>query len=742
MLVANDRASSSALARALEACGVSAELASPGEVAQKARASAPAIVAALDGTADEVRSALARDPLTRVIFVDEEVRASADAHASALVALAASAPDRVGAGSWPVGGTLVECIDRALAPHACGLLSVRSADRSGAVLLAGALALASIERMLERVRPLAARGDRVSVAFHESARGSFHDLRSVAPRVHGRLEGRRVVLLSESRVSAEDLGQALAADGANMLAIDPGGTGVGRARALAPDVIVADEELLDDLQSPATSALRGDTRLSWAAIVAVPREVLALQVPGAVDVAHIVSGVHAALEADAELTRIAATGETRHARLEATGPLRLLRALARAGANVRTSIVHAAATVEVELEEGLVVGAQARGRGGETAGGHAALATLLTFPSGRVHIEPAGARRFIDIMASLDDAIAVALRERPRIRVASHASARDVEPARADASEVVRLLEARLETARAARGRAPFVAAATVAERAVLPTEPPPPAMDDASAPLHIAALDPDATRPPPVLEPRADGREQSLADLLEPTTPEAAAPPPAPPPSRSERRGRALAWVALVVALTSVVALAYRASRPTPILEEVLEEDTLSAAFDEADTEAEADVPREAAAEAERAIARPPSTLAPSAGATTSAAAPLDVATIDAMILRGNFARHHGDPDLAARYYRDVLAADPTNARALVGLARVLEMRGDLVEATRVARTLRDTHGDHPANHVLLADLLLAQGDRVGARTILEDVTSRFPRNEPARERLRALDR
>jgi tetratricopeptide (TPR) repeat protein len=135
----------------------------------------------------------------------------------------------------------------------------------------------------------------------------------------------------------------------------------------------------------------------------------------------------------------------------------------------------------------------------------------------------------------------------------------------------------------------------------------------------------------------------------------------------------------------------------------------------------------------------------------TTAAAAPitavpvprgaLDGATIDGMIDRGNFARNHGDLDLAARYYEDVLASDATNGRALAGLARVHQMRGDLPAATRVARELVEAHRDHPANHVLLADLLIAQGRNDEARTILEGVVRNFGRSEAARERLRTLE-
>jgi tetratricopeptide (TPR) repeat protein len=198
---------------------------------------------------------------------------------------------------------------------------------------------------------------------------------------------------------------------------------------------------------------------------------------------------------------------------------------------------------------------------------------------------------------------------------------------------------------------------------------------------------------------------------------------------------------VIAVVGIVSVWSASGSPPPPTPV-EAAPEGADLAAAFDAVEQEAEADVATEETAETERAADAPPATVAALDTLAPSRPVALDGATIDNMILHGNFARSQGQYDQAVRYFSDVIASDATNGRALAGLTRTYQERGDFAEAARVARLMLDAHPDHPANFVLLADLLDARGDHDGAIAVLEDVTYRFPRYAPGQERLDAFRR
>ncbi len=772
VLVARDLAAADALMTALEERGATVELTSTREVARTARAVAPDVVAVLDEQGAEVRAALARDPLVCTVPVDDTPASDAGLHAAALVELASRGPERAGLGLAPAGDTLGARIGHALAPHASGVFSVRDSSRAGGVAVLPSPRQDALSALLERMRPLAARGERVTVSFLETTGGKLHSLPPAAPVARGMPDGTRIVLLSLSGANNDPLVERLALAGAEVVAVEAGGTGVGRARALAPDVILADEDVLDDPEAPALTALLSDPRLSWSTVVALPHTLLA----GTVDaraLARIEAAVHDAVAADHEITRLAERRDAFHVRLDATGPLRLLRALARARTHLRASVTAEAIQVDVELDDGLVVGAQARGAAGEVAQGHAALATLFTLPSGRVRVAPWSGTRSIDVMAPVEDAVRVAMRERPRIRSSWRPRTSDRPAVVAPASEVVAQLEARLSSrpdppppptsepvfagpTPRPRERRSSPTPATVEHRSVdrdsSPPQPaffstassprPPKPVDDPSAPLDVAALEASALEAPALeasaLEasaPSTQAAAPSLADRLEPAAPSAVS---SPRPRASS--SRAWAYVAILAGLALLVPVALRLRSPPPPSSAAIDARSLEAAFERAEAEAEVYAPAAAARAAERALqAAPPATT------DTASAAPrpaLDAATLEGMITRGNFARHRGALDLAARYYGDVVAADPANGRALAGLARVHQLRGDLPEATRWARVLLDAHPDHPANYVLLADLLIAAGDTLGARAILEDVTRRYPRNEAARARLDSLDR
>lgn len=113
---------------------------------------------------------------------------------------------------------------------------------------------------------------------------------------------------------------------------------------------------------------------------------------------------------------------------------------------------------------------------------------------------------------------------------------------------------------------------------------------------------------------------------------------------------------------------------------------------------------------------------------------------TIDELILSANYNRSHGALDRADATYREVLAIEPRNQRALVGLARLALARHDNAAALEWARTLTTEHPRVGSNFVLLGDVYLATGDRAAARRAFEQALVVAPSLDTARERLDGL--
>lgn len=749
VVVARDLAWAEVLTTALEENGASVELTTPDEAVRTVLAVAPDAVVVADGpsaTSAAVRESLGREPLLASIPIDDR-DGEVETRAAAIVARAMRGPARAGIGLAPIEGSPEPCIVRALEGHA-GLLSVRGRERVGGVLV-GPAPRDEVAAFVERIRPLAQRGEKVRVSFLEASPALLRTPPRVPRARDGKSDFARVGVLSASG-GTEDVVARLAARFAEAVPFEAGGTGVGRIRALAPDVIVADREVLDDPEAPALTALRSDPRLSWASVIALPSSALAEGL-GDPELALIESAIDDAVAVDVQVAKLAARRDPFHVRLEALGPLRLLRAVAAAGEHTRVVVTFGAVRVDVEVADQMVIGVTARGAAGETAQGHPALATLVGLPSGRVRVEPFRGTRSLDVMASIDDALPVVLRERPRIRTSW--APREPERSRVEvaASDVLGWLGV---------ARTPALTPPASLETLVTASDEKP--ADDPSAPIDVSALEGSLGDEAAAPAPSASDPTAPLSDVLEPAPPPPLPPPPPPGaiPSptpvatvSAARRPTPTSMGGLVAVGLGVLALAAAsyarwaeparrggtdATPPPPPASSVVAIDppALEEAFDVASTEAEEDVAEEAAHE--DAVAH--AVLPPTPEGARPAVA-LDAATIEGMIIRGNMARQRGALDVAQRYYEDVVAADASNGRALVGLARVHELRGELPEAIAYARRMTLAHPDHPANIVLLADLLIAHDERAEARTILEELLHDYPRNESVRARLEALE-
>lgn len=753
LIVGSGEPDPAALRDTLSAHGATVVLAASAEAAHAASLHAPDLVVLL-GDAAEARgeaalAVLAAQVATSVVPVVVVGQSDADAlgdygvvgwvsrtsaleqMAERIVGFATAIPERRGTKLRALGESVEQALALAFARDRTGILAVRGADRPCTAILTNEQPAArTLEELLERIEPVVARDEELAITFRELAPGRMTGLPPSA--LDASLADLRVVVLEPSRAALGEIVEVVRRAGARALAIDAGGAGVGRARALAPDVIVLDEAALADWSAPAMTAILRDVRLSWASVLVTSEDELRLSGSDAFDAARLTAGVRRLVSADDQLTESARNGEGFAARLEATGPVRLLRALLRASRHVYVEVAHPSAYVEIELARELVVGARATGPGGERAVGHAALATLLALSSGRVRVAARDAPSLPNLMAPLDDALAVAMHERPLPRSSSRA-ATELEAAHAAAA--IRVSGRALHDMLASRLTALHASTTVRSPRVDVPAEPsrttqPPPIGAGALTTHEPEERAEVVTDRPAAPEPSVPAAELSAASSAPvPTAIGHASPKSARAPGRTGAFGlAALATLSLALAYflagghaPQVAAPVRAVSPPVPV--------------------AEPPEPRAPPDTPSAPVARPPvATDSPSV--PTPPAAVLDDAAITAMIHLGNAARRRGDLDGAQRYYEDVAAHDPTNTRALAGLARVHRARGELDDAVRYATMLVERRADHPANFVLLGDLLVLTGDREGGRAVYQTAADRFPNNVTARERLSQLDR
>ncbi len=386
--------------------------------------------------------------------------ASADGMARRVAEVARELPERAGEATGELGeATVDELVELFSQQLRTGILSVTTGDSSQAsaqvVLRAGRPVTEAIEELVERLRPLVqGQSGPLRYEFHEStsARLSLLDEES-EPEDTSLLAGRRILLIEQNPARADVLVQELRAHGALVVVADGEGTGLERARALDPEVVVIDGSGVHGWALPTLRALRRDPRLRWASLLVVDGAELWPAQDRGPDLARLAASLKPLVRPARELAERAAREATFDTRLEVIGPSRMLRALTGTGLGLRVSVGHPRARVEVDLAEALVAGARALapGKAAPIAEGPAALAALLALGSGRVRVERKDAPAAANVMAPVDDALAAAARERPPIKASVPPPASSEPPATvssatgADAEKLVGRLEELLE---------------------------------------------------------------------------------------------------------------------------------------------------------------------------------------------------------------------------------------------------------------------------------------------------------
>jgi tetratricopeptide (TPR) repeat protein/DNA-binding response OmpR family regulator len=447
LLVGADSAFEPALRAALARHRVYVETASADSVAQTVVAAAPDLVllvgaAARDGGSG-VLARLMSSPVSAVIpvvILDDNAAlgmrlrafrhgaaavippsASIDAIAEQVAKLAREIPERGGESLGVIGeATLSEFVGALSSELRSGILSVRAgSDREDEavrlVLGSGRPLAAFIDDFVRQVKSHVVHAEPLRYEFSEHAGGTVALLDTeTCPLEQERpnVKGVRIALADDDTGRADAVAQELRSRGVSVVVTDlaPSELRFAKLRQVDPELLLIGETQLKGQGYELLRRMRRDTRLRWASLLVVRWDEIwtdALSVP---TLARLETAIFALSQADRTLRARAEAGESFDARLEITGPARCLRALATSTRPLRLSVNNPRISVNVDISDGLIVGAMAESRldPSQHWDGALALSAFMVLSSGRSHITPASQPATTNVMATVDVALSMA----------------------------------------------------------------------------------------------------------------------------------------------------------------------------------------------------------------------------------------------------------------------------------------------------------------------------------------------
>lgn len=445
--------------------------------------------------------------------------ASMDGIAERIASLAREIPDRGGSTLGDVGeATLSELVEALTKELRTGILSVhtRSGQDEEAVRLvlgAGRPLSDAIEDFVERVRGQVVMAEPLRYEFDERAGGTVQLLGAelnVPSAGEEDIAGLRILLADDDTARADAVTQELRERGVTVVVtdLDPASTRFARLRQLDPAILLIGEQQARGVGYELMRKLRRDSRLRWSSLLVVRWNEVWTEESPVPAVERIIGTLATLAEPEQSARQRADAGVQFDTRLEIMGPARLLRALASTTRALRVTVSNPRLQVQIDLAQGLVVGAVAHTLDESTRvlEGVTALAGLLVLSSGRVSITPVEQPATANVMATVDVALNQADAEPPPIAPSVPA------PRRAAAREAAPSM-ATLEALPAARknglpwplllgaGGAVAVVALgliglTVLKSSAGPAAPSPPAT--AAAPPVVAEARPPEAKPAP----------------------------------------------------------------------------------------------------------------------------------------------------------------------------------------------------------------------------------------------------
>jgi Flp pilus assembly protein TadD/DNA-binding response OmpR family regulator len=633
-----------------------------------------------DDTALDTRLAAFRHGAAAVI----PHSASVDAIAERIARLAREIPERGGAALGEIGeATLAELVTTLEHELRSGILSIHapgSEEEAVRLVLGAGRPLSDvIDDFVSRVRRHVVIAEPLQYEFDERAGGTIQllgadeaNFRSDAADV----AGLRIVVADDDTARSDAVTQDLRKHGVTVVVtdLDPSDLRFARIRQIDPAILIIGEKHAQGAGYELMRRMRKDTRLRWASLLVVRWEEVWTERSGVPAIERILGTLATLAEAERSARQRADAGIAFDTRLEIVGPARLLRALGEATRLNRVHVLNPRIAIEVDISDGLIIGARAQKLDdGTELAGPVALSALLVLSSGRVHVEPVANPAVTNIMSTLDVALNMADQE-PAPIVPSLPI-----PAASPGGAPPQAADKRAVRPQPAQARSPlgWIAAAGAGVLLLV--------LVAGGALLIAAERDKPSARPEPLA---------------------ASAPPAAPS--------------------------APLAAPPTPAQSSAPEEPAAPAA----QAEASAKEPPPEAPPAEAAEAKPPSPppLANAvAGAGLTPGPTCDDLLGKAKAVPGTYpgaaynelraarkALVRGDLDEAQRCYCRAVRYDKSLADAHVGLARLLLLRRDAVQATEWGRKAAEIAPGNDDVQAVLGDIFALRGEEIAARTAL----------------------
>jgi tetratricopeptide (TPR) repeat protein/DNA-binding response OmpR family regulator len=679
-----------------------------------------------DNTALDVRLRAFRHGAAAVI----PRSASIDAIADQVARLAREIPERGSESLGVVGeATLHEFVGALSKELRNGILTVTSGkstekDAVRLVLGSGRPLAHFIDDFVSRVRKHVVLAEPLRYEFDERASGTVQLLGGDVADVEAgaaEIAGLRLALADDDAARADSVAQELRQHGASVAVsnLNPSTIRFTRLRQVDPAVLLIGESHLQGQGYELVRRMRHDTRLRWASLLVVRWDELWVDEALVPAVARLKGTLAALAEPERAIRERAESSASFDTRIEVTGAARCLRALASVSHPVRATFYNPRVRVEVDVSEGLIVGAT-----GETLDhpsrrleGPAALAALLVLSSGRVHVARVDQPASANIMSTVDVALDLADAERPPLSPSLPAprgatsSAPDA-PASARDRAVSGVPQARVPQP---LGRSRRIRVRTAVLLVVLATL----LSSAAVVALYVAKQNRNATvnaNPAPASPP-----------LARPAVPAVAARPPRTA-NASAPRGQPAPKVEAPEPMRRPSAPSSDAP-PSPV---------------EPDAplpEVERSQPEKAEPTAETAkltnklpVIREPVQRARSCASLTGTNAPAGTSRARALeqLQRARRELVRGDLDAAQRAFCLATQADTNNGDAMTGLARLLLLRRDARAAAEWARRAVKLRPDDVQARALLGDALARTGDLDTARAAWLASTGAAP-NDPA---------
>ena len=343
----------------------------------------------------------------------------AEAVARRIAELAVEVPQRSGLSTGDLTQeslqTLIDLVSEELK---AGILSIDSdapgVDSVSVVLDTERPPATNIEEALSQLQAMLPRSEELHYEFYETAGGRVSLLSAEQESTTADLEylrGVRVVLMDGDSERNRVLLQALASRGAQAVIAEPNVSSLSGIRDIDPQVAIFGAESIQGEGFEVVRQMRQDPQLQWASLLVVRWDEIWPESAYAPDLVKLANRIAALTKQDAALQRRAEEESRFDTRLESLGPGRLVRALASLPGSRHVTVAGRTHAVELDIADGVVLGAYVTSDDEAPAQGIPALTALWNMPTGRVTVWEQDVPSIANVMMPVDEALGLAARE-------------------------------------------------------------------------------------------------------------------------------------------------------------------------------------------------------------------------------------------------------------------------------------------------------------------------------------------